>query len=61
MVNDEQLISNLKAAKTTPDSKIMKILKDIFDDLPITQWENLETKWYWEEMSKNGWEQPLDN
>ena len=27
----------------------------------LSQWENVELEWYWKEMTKNGWSQPLDN
>ena len=38
----------------------MAELKAIFDDLPVTQWENLETGKYWAKMVQNGWKQNVD-
>lgn len=60
MINEYQLVSNVKAVRTSPDSKMIKKLKNIFDDLPISQWENLETTKYWDKMNQHGWKQPLD-
>ena len=38
----------------------MAELKSIFDDLPMTQWETLETDRYWKQMRENGWNQNVD-
>ena len=42
------------------DPELMAELKAIFDDLPVTQWENLETGKYWAKMVQNGWKQNVD-
>merc|ERR1712156_190355 len=61
MINDEQLGANLKSATSScEDPELMAELKAIFDDLPVTQWENLETGKYWAKMVQNGWKQNVD-
>ena len=65
MIDDDQLDRNLKAATALDGldmdaAELMGELRRIFDDLPVTQWETLETVWYWKEMNKNGWNQPTD-
>jgi len=42
------------------DPELMAELKAIFDDLPVTQWENLETGKYWAKMVQNGRKQNVD-
>ena len=64
MTDDDQLARNLKAATSRepmvgPD--LLSHLKRIFDDLPISQWENLEVNTYWKQMKENKeWKQNLD-
>jgi len=61
MIDDDQLGSNLKSATSScEDPKLMAELKSIFDDLPMTQWETLETDQYWKQMRENGWNQNVD-
>ena len=65
MIDDDQLARNLKAATSRepmvgPD--LLSHLKRIFDDLPISQWENLEVNRYWKQMKEANkeWKQNLD-
>ena len=60
MVNEEQFTANLKTLHSDPDLEMIQKLKKVFDNVPQTQWENIELEWYWKEMTKNGWRQPLD-
>ena len=71
MIDDDQLARNLKAATAkdppmaseaeTSASDLLQALKRIFDDLPISQWENLEVNTYWKQMNENKeWKQNLD-
>lgn len=64
MIDDDQLARNLKAA-TSKDPMVgpdlLSLLKRVFDDLPISQWENLEVTRYWKQMKDNEeWKQNLD-
>lgn len=61
MINEQQLEANLEATfEGDPDPALIKELLSIFNDLPMTQWENLEVVEYWKEMESNGWNQNLD-
>ena len=61
MIDDDQLGANLKSATSScEDSQLMAELKAIFDDLPLAQWETLETDHYWKQMNENGWKQNVD-
>lgn len=61
MINDDQLSKNLKSGSSDcEDPNLMNELKAIFQDLPLTHWENLETAQYWACMKDNGWKQNLD-
>ena len=61
MIDDDQLEQNLKSAITfCQNPKLMAQLKSIFEDCPVTQWENMETVKYWKEMDSHGWKQNLD-
>lgn len=62
MIDDDQLSKNLKAATSSyQDPELMEQLKAIFDDLPLSQWETLETDKYWKKMQEMGWKQNRDN
>ena len=63
MIDDDQLARNLKAATTKEpmaDPDLLQALQRIFDDLPISQWENLEVNTYWKQMKDKEWKQNLD-
>ena len=63
MIDDDQLARNLKAATTKEpmaDLDLLQALHRIFDDLPISQWENLEVNTYWKQMKDKEWKQNLD-
>jgi hypothetical protein len=59
-ITEDQLTENLQSARTKPDAEFLKRLQNIFDECPLTQWENLDVDRYWKEMVENGWKQNQD-
>ena len=61
MIDEEQLQKNFKSATTSIEyPEMIEDVKKVFEDCPVTHWENLETEKYWKEMYDNGWHQNLN-